>query len=437
MKGEEEEKSAFRRSSKVARSPVGPTGSGQGESGSEHEVSGSKRKERPGKTPEKVMEKRSRRSPAKGAEETETESEDIGITEEEFFGGGEIGEIWRVSSEIKQWLANQFKTRKISLVAYDEMTSKIKKVRQLSFEMTKKISKLEGRLEERVKFEEVMEEKLEKLHTVPTKKTFAEVVGIPKITGVKKVTPSPKVVMIHSTEEKEAEEVKKIVKNVIQPREAGINVRRVRKTARGLMVEMENEEQVRKLEENRDLIGKGLVIERMKKRNPRIMIYDIENEDKEEEVIQNIYDQNLRQTDITYEEMNNDFRCVHKYKSRSDPNKSHWVVECTAKIRNEVRKKERIYVGWQCCRIKDYNPVVRCYQCQAFGHVAKFCRNKVVCPHCACEHDRQRCPNKERPGICVNCKFSGKTFDHVTGDRGCPEVERATRLALERIDYGH
>jgi hypothetical protein len=234
-----------------------------------------------------------------------------------------------------------------------------------------------------------------------------------------------------------AEEVKKILKDSIKPGEMGINVRRVRKTARGAMVEMESEEQVKKVEQCVELRNKGLLVERMKKKNPRVMIYDIDDDVPEDEMIVNIYEQNLSGSEVTFDTMKEEFKCVHKFKHREDQTKKHWVVECSARVRNELRKKERLYVGRQCCRIKDYNPLVRCYNCQAFGHVSKFCKNKVVCPHCSGEHERSRCENKEKPGICVNCKFARRPYEHETGDRDCPEMERASKLAIDRIDYGN
>lgn len=66
-----------------------------------------------------------------------------------------------------------------------------------------------------------------------------------------------------------------------------------------------------------------------------------------------------------------------------------------------------------------------------------FCKNKIVCPHCSEDHERNKCPNKEKPGVCANCKFAGKNGNHVIGDRGCPELERATKIAIDRIDYGN
>lgn len=116
MQKEEEEAAAFCRSGKLARSPVGVL---HGDSESDTDPGSKKRKERSGKTQEKLREKRSRKSPVEvdPLDVTECESGDLsaGVVIEECLGGGDVGEMWAATSEIKQWFSNQYKSKKIVL----------------------------------------------------------------------------------------------------------------------------------------------------------------------------------------------------------------------------------------------------------------------------------------------------------------------------------
>lgn len=164
------------------------------------------------------------------------------------------------------------------------------------------------------------------------------------------------------------------------------------------------------------------------------MVYDVE-EDEEESTIQEIYDRNIE--GVPYEEFVKEFRCVHKYphRDRTDT-RENWIVECSPRIRNILRARDRVFIGWQSCRVKDYNPVFRCYHCQAFGHIAKHCKNKQVCPHCAGGHDLKNCRRKDSGPRCANCKVVQKEYHHEIGSKTCPEYERVVQVAFAKVDYG-
>lgn len=91
MQKEEEEAAAFRRSGRLARSPVGVV---HADSESDSDPGSTKMKERSGKTPEKIREKRSKKTPVEvdllevtGSESGETSA---GVVLEECLGGGDI-----------------------------------------------------------------------------------------------------------------------------------------------------------------------------------------------------------------------------------------------------------------------------------------------------------------------------------------------------------
>lgn len=144
---------------------------------------------------------------------------------------------------------------------------------------------------------------------------------------------------------------------------------------------------------------------------------------------------------IQEQEFKEEFTVKHKYNdSKSQCGKVHIVVECSVRVRNWLRKQEKIYVEWQCCRVKDYVDVARCYKCQRYGHIAKHCTAvKPCCSHCAGEHEFKECENKRKKGAacCANCKRENRAdTKHEAGSKNCPAYEKAVKRHNEKIDYG-
>ena len=64
--------------------------------------------------------------------------------------------------------------------------------------------------------------------------------------------------------------------------------------------------------------------------------------------------------------------------------------------------------------------VLRCYNCQCFGHSAKSCRSKQKCLICGGNHSHKGCPGREsRKPTCANCNGS-----HVASYKGCSEYKK-------------
>lgn len=74
--------------------------------------------------------------------------------------------------------------------------------------------------------------------SVPRTPTFADAVKVPKITGISKVQ-TPNVILVRSADEKkDLEEGKVAVEASIRPSKMGINIKRVTKTARGVILRL-------------------------------------------------------------------------------------------------------------------------------------------------------------------------------------------------------
>lgn len=60
-------------------------------------------------------------------------------------------------------------------------------------------------------------------------------------------------------------------------------------------------------------------------------------------------------------------------------------------------------------------PILRCFNCQRFGHGSNFCTNSTRCSNCSEHHTNQNCSSNPK---CVNCKGP-----HISADRKCPHFD--------------
>lgn len=87
--------------------------------------------------------------------------------------------------------------------------------------------------------------------------------------------------------------------------------------------------------------------------------------------------------------------------------------------------------------------IQQCFNCQAYGHIARNCKRPTSCAYCAQNHSSQDCPTaRDRAkALCAVCqkqntKQSEKTLeDHFAFDRSCPaRVERVEIARHNRVN---
>ena len=83
-------------------------------------------------------------------------------------------------------------------------------------------------------------------------------------------------------------------------------------------------------------------------------------------------------------------------------------------------------IGDQKCTIERQrlNKVIRCYECQKFGHIGKNCKEGERCVVCAGHHKSNFGCNL--PKKCSNCKG-----EHTASDIKCPEFIRRNEVVTK------
>lgn len=162
-------------------------------------------------------------------------------------------------------------------------------------------------------------------------------------------------------------------------------------------------------------------------RLPRVIIYDVDINITETQVVNAVRDQNP-ELGLTQDDAKS---MIVKYRlGPRNGETTHWVVETSPEALSKIENK-KVFIGLTRCRIKVHQHMPQCYKCQGFGHTALKCIQELpTCRHCANQHDIRECMAKEK-AICTNCKG-----DHKASSTTCKSRSKAIQSLLRRTDFG-
>ena len=162
-----------------------------------------------------------------------------------------------------------------------------------------------------------------------------------------------------------------------------------------------------------------------------ITIVGLTNEYSKEEVMKSIVVQNETIKQFTANNKIEDHIKIHVVKPlRNKPTVYQVFASVSPVLRDGLRHhRDRILIGVASCKIYDRQQVMRCNNCQHFGHFAKECPTpeEAHCGKCSGNHRTDGCTSEERK--CVNCIRKGEAvFDHPTFFHGCPTMVKQQEL---------
>ena len=310
---------------------------------------------------------------------------------------------------------------------------------------------MESRLQNALVENEILKERNKRIDTPLVEKvSYAQAAAMrmhePRPPGVadpkKKVSPPKEkyeVVLIKPEKEdrRNNDQIKDDVLKKLEGVRKNLKVRNIRQMRKqGVLIEVLDNKDVETIQKC-DFKNEGLVVERPKKVNPSIIIYDVEKDYKEEDLKEDLIRKNLGDIpDSEVAELMNEIKFVHHFKVK-DEKRVNWVVQLPAKSYLSIINKGRVFIMWRSYRVREFINITRCYKCHGYGHIAKYCNAPdQLCSLCGSkEHLRNDCPKKSHPE-CVNCiRARRKEIRHEVHSKDCLEYQRQVELYNNRIQW--
>lgn len=194
----------------------------------------------------------------------------------------------------------------------------------------------------------------------------------------------------------------------INPSEFGLNINCIRTTQqKDLCIELRNKKDTETLIsaiESIQSLSDKINIRQTNKKNPRIILLNTPTYLNEKQIFKYIYNQNS-EIKNTFETTDFAESCkiITKFRKKNgDESHRHVVVSVPPRVKNLLIKLQNISLDWAVVRVDDYIPLLRCYNCCGFNHLAKDCKAALSCSHYGDRHNYKNCPNTEKQPTCVN-----------------------------------
>jgi hypothetical protein len=184
------------------------------------------------------------------------------------------------------------------------------------------------------------------------------------------------------------------------------------------------------------------VVEKEKKKDPRIMINDLDQDLLEKENLLSEIVSNKNESVKKLVDEGHIVRVVHVNKTGRFA-----VIQVSPEVRKAISERnDKLFLKLRQHFVRNRFYVTQCFHCQRYGHVAGsiYCPNKdksAVCAFCTGNHDTRTCQAKKDNTVssmkCINCEHGGSKEDkrhaksHPASSSMCPFYINAKARLME------
>ena len=171
----------------------------------------------------------------------------------------------------------------------------------------------------------------------------------------------------------------------------------------------------------------GLALTDPKMSEPRIIVNDVPNDVTNERLIGEVLPANLTGVAVAAELA----QCKIVSRIARANESVNLILEMPKKLRDCLINEGRLYIGWNSCRVREYESVPQCYGCGSYAHLLARCPFGRLCHNCGeAGHAVGTCTAAAK---CRNCSQRGLPADHRVTSVRCPCFVRESERWRSRV----
>lgn len=138
------------------------------------------------------------------------------------------------------------------------------------------------------------------------------------------------------------------------------------------------------------------------------------------------------------EHQNNVLHCDSKIKlinmKKTSKGRIFAIIESDEITHQNIIEKKKLAIGWRECRVYEYVPVPRCFKCQKYNHVAKYCTQPDKCGRCAGPHVSDEC-NSEIIDAKNRFHLDDISVDHCVWQVECAVYQKVIEAEKRKLQF--
>lgn len=210
------------------------------------------------------------------------------------------------------------------------------------------------------------------------------------------------------------------------------NIRGVRKTRNGgVVVTCKDTQSVEQCQTDiLTQLGDNYTVKSLENKQPLLKIVGLYSKMSEEQLIEKIQTQN----DVITE--NSEIKLIE---IKENPRGVTAVISADCSTYENIMKIGKLNIEWERCMVYPFFKITRCFNCQGYNHISRFCDKKIVCGKCSGEHKLESCTSEIVK--CSNCVFAKDVLklnmdldtNHCAWSVHCPVFKRKQEGLINKL----